>query len=231
MYGDSREVRIHMDQSMIRELVDGFIHEVKNPLAGIRVALKAMGKKITPEDRHGRVIEDIYDQVRNINKALSDLMDFSRISPPNPSPTNIRKLLEQSLDRIQPECQRRKIAVEKHLSTNLPELTIDPRQIKQVFMHIFLDMVNVMPEGGKLIVRSSRDSMRHILMEFEDTGISIPETHLERLFKPFLSTMGRGSGVGLSIAKRVLDLNGGSIQVKRRGEEGLIFRIVFPIPL
>jgi signal transduction histidine kinase len=98
-------------------------------------------------------------------------------------------------------------------------------------MHIFLDMVNVMPEGGKLIVRSSRDSMRHILMEFEDTGISIPETHLERLFKPFLSTMGRGSGVGLSIAKRVLDLNGGSIQVKRRGEEGLIFRIVFPIPL
>ncbi len=218
-----------MNHSIIKELVDGFLHEVKNPLAGIRVGLKALGKKIAPEDPHGKIIEDIYDQVRNINKALSDLMDFSGILPPNPSPADIHKLLERSLDRIQSECQRRKITVEKHLSTNLPEVTIDPRQIEQAFLHLFLDMMNAMPEGGQLVVRSSRDSVSHILLEFEDMGISIPEIHLERLFKPFLSTMGRGSGVGLSIAKRVLDLNGASIQVKRRGEEGLIFRVIFPV--
>ncbi len=218
-----------MDQYMIKELVDGFLHEIKNPLAGIRVALKALGKKIAPEDPNGKVIEEIYDQVRNINKALSDLMDFSRISPPNPSPADIHELLEQSLNRIQSECQRRKITVEKHLSTNLPELNIDPRQIEQAFLYLFLDMGKAMPQGGKLTVRSSRDSGGHILLEFEDTGISIPEIDLERLFKPFLSTMGRGSGTGLSMAKRILDQNGGSIQAKKRGEEGLTFRIFFPV--
>jgi nitrogen-specific signal transduction histidine kinase len=79
MYGDSREVRIHMDQSMIRELVDGFIHEVKNPLAGIRVALKAMGKKITPEDRHGRGIEFN----RSVNDVRLRLKSISRQTSPS----------------------------------------------------------------------------------------------------------------------------------------------------
>lgn len=227
--GHSREARPKMNESLIRELVDGFLHEVKTPLAGIRVALKALKKKIASEDPNSKVLEQISNQVGNINKALSDLSDLSRISPPNLSPADIHKLLEQSLDRIQSECQRRKITVEKHLSTNFPELNIDPRQIEQAFLYVFLDIVKVMPEGGKLVIRSSRNSEGHVLLEFEDTGISIPEIHLERLFKPFLSTMGRGSGVGLSIAQRILDLNGGSIQAKRRGEEGLIFRIVFPV--
>lgn len=219
-----------MDQSLIKELVDGFMHEVKNPLTGIRVALKALRKKMAPEDPHGKVIEEIYNQVRNINKALSDLMDFSRISPPKASPADIRTLLEQSLERIQSEHQRRKITVEKHLSTNLPEVNIDGRQVEQAFLYLLLDMVHAMPEGGKLTVRTSRDFEGHVLLEFEDTGVSTPEIHLERLFKPFLSTMGRGSGTGLSMAKRILEQNGGSIQAKRRGEEGLTFRIVFPAP-
>ena len=229
MNGDSREARPHMDQSVIKELVDGFLHEVRNPLASIKVALKVLRKKIVPEDPNRKVIEQVYDQVGNINKALSDLMDFTRISSPEASPTDINKVLEQSLDRIQSECQRCEIEVEKHLSGNLPEVNIDARQIEQAFLLLFLDMLKTMPEGGKLAVRSSWDSQGHILLEFEDTGTSIPEAHMERLFKPFLSTRGRGSGTGLSIAKRNLDLNGGSIQAKRGGEEGLTFRIVFSV--
>lgn len=230
MNGDSREARQNMDQSVIKELVDGFVHEVKNPLTGIRVALKALGKKTTPEEPNSKVIEQISHQIGNINKALSDLMDFSRISSPEVSLTDIKKVLEQSLDRIQSECQRREIKVEKHLSGSLPEVSIDARQIDQAFLLLFLDMVKAMPEGGKLVVRGSWDSEGYILLEFEDTGVPVPEAHLERLFKPFLSTMGRGSGTGLSIARRILDQNGGSIQAKKGGEKGLAFRIVFPVP-
>jgi len=229
MNEDSRDTRPQMDQSLIKELVDGFVHEVKNPLTSIRVVLKALKKKIAPEDPNSKVLEQISNQVGNINKALSDLMDFSRISPPKPSRTDIKKVLEQSLDKIQSECQRREIQVEKNLSGKLPEINIDARQLEQAFIYLFLDMVKAMPEGGKLTVRSSRDSGGHILLEFEDTGISIPEIHLERFFKPFLSTMGRGSGTGLSIAKRILEQNGGSVQAKKRGEEGLTFHIVFPV--
>lgn len=218
-----------MEQSIIKDLVDGFLHEVKNPLAGIRVALKALGKKMAPENPHGRVIEDIYDQVRNINKALSDLMDFSRISPPKTSPVDIHKPLEESLIRIQLECQRRLIKVERHFSGNLPDVNIDVKQIERAFLYLFLDMLNAMSEGGKLMVRTSRDLEGSILLEFEDTGVSIPEIQLERLFKPFLSTMGRGSGTRLSIAKRILDQNGGSIHANTREEEGLIFSIIFPV--
>ena len=229
MNGDSREAGPQMDQSVIKELVDGFIHEVKNPLASMRVALKVLRNKIASEDPNRKVIEQISDQVGSINKALSDLMDFTRISSPEVSFIDIKKILEQSLDRIQSECQRREIKVEKHLSGSLPEVNIDARQIEQAFLYLFLDMLKTMPEGGKLVVRSSWDSQGHILLEFEDTGVSIPEAHLERLFKPFLSTMGRGSGIGLSIARRIVDQNGGSIQAKKRGEGGLAFRIVFPV--
>jgi signal transduction histidine kinase len=230
MNGGSREARQNMDESVIKELMDGFVHEVKNPLTSIKVALKVLRKKIAPEDPDRKVIEQVSDQIGNINKALSDLMDFTRISSPEASLTDIEKVLEQSLDRIQSECQRREIKVEKHLSGSLPEVTIDARQIEQAFLLLFLDMVKAMPEGGKLMVRGSWDSEGHILLKFEDTGVPVPEAHLERLFKPFLSTMGRGSGTGLSIARRILEQNGGSIQAKKGGEKGLAFRIVFPIP-
>ena len=227
---ESRECRPQMDGPVIKELVDGFVHEVKNPLTSIKIALKALGKKLTPGDPNRRVIEEVSAQVGTINKALSDLMDFTRISPPKASLTDIQEVLEQSLNRINSECRRRAIKVEQHLADSLPELNIDAKQIEQAFLYLFLDMVQAMPDGGKLVVPSSWDTEGHILLEFEDTGVSIPEPHLERLFKPFLSTMGRGSGTGLSIARRILDQNGGSIQAKKGGEKGLAFRIVFPIP-
>ncbi len=230
MNGDSRDTRPQLDWCLVKELMDGFVHEVKNPLAGIRVALKALGKQMATEDPNRKVIEQIHERVGSINKALSDLMEFSRISAPKLSMIDVNMALEQSLERVQSKCQRREITIEKHLSGSLPQVNIDPKQTEQAFLCILSDMLEATPDGGKLVVRSSMDTGGHIVVELEDTGTSIQENHLNRLFKPFLSTMGRGSGVGLSIAKTILGQNGGSIQAEKRDEGGLTFRIVFPVP-
>jgi signal transduction histidine kinase len=219
------------DPSMMKELVDGFAHEVKNPLASIRSALKVLAERRAQGDPDRAVIEQIYDRVGRINRALSDLMDFALISPPEVLLTNIDKVLEQALCTISTECQRHKIKIETHLSNNLPEIKIDAKQIELAFLFIFSDMLKAMANGGKLLVRSSLDPEGRILVEIQDTGTSIPEIHMERLLKPFFATRGRGAGIGLATAKRIVDQNEGLIQVKSGGEEGLIFRIIFPLQI
>jgi signal transduction histidine kinase len=211
----------------MKELVEGFAHEVKNPLASIRGALKILMKKSDPEDPNSKVMDQVLEQVGKINRALSDLVNFTKLAAPESSLTDINHALEKSLGGIRSECKRNKIGVEQHLSSNLPKIKIDTRQTETAFLYILVDMVHAMPDGGKLVTRSSMDRSGQALIEFEDTGSAIPEIHMERLFKPFLSTRGRGHGIGLSMAKRVIIQNGGSIEVQNRGEEGMRFRITF----
>ncbi len=217
-------------QSMVKELVDGFVHEVKNPLTSIRVALGALREKTLQGDPNRQLLEQMDEQVGTINRALSDLVDFTRLSPPEAMPTGINNVLDQVLKRISSECERRGINVEKHFTDNLHPIGIDGRQTELAFLHLLLDMLEAMPSGGELVIRSELDPDGQILVEMEDTGFSIQDIHLERLFKPFLSTRGRGSGVGLAMAKRIIELNRGLIKAKNRGEEGMTFTIVFSSP-
>ncbi len=215
---------------MLKELVDGFVHEVKNPLTSIRVALRALKEKTPQGDPNSQLLEQMDEQVGTINRALSDLVDFTRLSPPEAMPIGINNVLDQVLNRIRSECERRGINVEKHLTDNLHPVEIDGRQTELAFLHLLLDMLEAMPNGGDLVIRSGLDPDGQILVEMEDTGFSIQDIHLERLFKPFLSTRGRGSGVGLSMAKRIIELNRGLIRAKNRGKEGMTFSIVFSSP-
>jgi signal transduction histidine kinase len=116
----NKEPRPDTDQSMLRELVDGFAHEVKNPLTSIKVALKVLGEKMAEGDPSRIVIEQIHDEVGTINKALSDFVDFTRMSLPEASLADVNKPIEQALRRIQADCQRQDVRVEKLLSATLP---------------------------------------------------------------------------------------------------------------
>ncbi len=214
---------------MLRELVDGFAHEVKNPLTSIKVALKVLGEKMAHGDPRGAIMEQIHNEVGTINRALSDLVDFTRMSPPEASLVGINEPIEKALRRIQADCKRQDVRVEKLLSPDLPDTRIDARQVELAFLHLFLDMLKVMPHGGHMWVQTSFNPGSNILVELEDSGGPIPQIQMERLFKPFLSTKGRGTGIGLSVAKKVIAQNGGHIEAKNKGEEGMTFHIVFPI--
>ncbi len=226
---DSKEITTDPHQSMVKELVDGFVHEVKNPLTGIKVALKILGERMPEGDPSRQLVEQLNEKVGTINRALSDLMDFARLSPPEALPTNINNLLEQVLNRIRSECERVGISIQKHLTNNLHPIGIDGRQIELAFLHLLLDMLKAMPNGGDLVIRSGLHADGRILVEMGDTGVSIDDIHMERLFKPFLSTSGRGAGIGLSMAKRLIEQNRGLIEAKKLGEEGLTFCILFPM--
>ncbi len=214
---------------MFKELVDGFTHEVRNPLTSIKVALKALGEQMAHGDPRGEIIEQIHGEVGTINRALSDLVDFTRMSAPEASLADVNKPIEKALQRIQEKCNRQGIRVEKFLSSTLPNTRIDTKQVELAFLHLFLDMLKVMPHGGHMWVQTSFSPGGAILVKIEDSGGPIPQIQMERLFKPFLSAKGRGTGIGLSVAEKMIAQNGGHIEAKNKGEEGVTFDIVFPI--
>jgi signal transduction histidine kinase len=122
------------------------------------------------------------------------------------------------------------IDIRKSMEEDLPRTMADPMQLQQVFLNLFLNAGDAMPDGGSLTVRTLYDAPADaIRIEIEDTGTGIDPEILGRIFRPFLTTKSKGTGLGLAICKQMIEQHGGSIGAENVPAGGALFRIVLPV--
>ena len=119
------------------------------------------------------------------------------------------------------------MTVEQHLERNLPAISIDPAQIKQVLVNLVKNAIQAMTKGGQLTLRSHR-AAEGVVLTVADTGGGIPEEKISRIFEPFYTTKKKGSGLGLMIVQRIVRDHGGRIELESRVNHGTTFRIWLP---
>jgi signal transduction histidine kinase len=114
----------------------------------------------------------------------------------------------------------------------VPSLVGDRERLQQLFLNLFLNAADAMPEGGELRVYVAQSDDGEVEIRVADTGNGVPEADLPRLFEPFFTTkeMGEGNGLGLMVAKGIVTDHGGHIEVKSLEGEGTEFRLLFPVP-
>jgi signal transduction histidine kinase len=118
----------------------------------------------------------------------------------------------------------------KELAGNLPQTVGDPQQLQQVFLNLFLNAADAMPEGGAITIKTSYDKAGEtIVIDLQDTGKGIPGALKERIFQPFFTTKRKGTGLGLAVSKRLVEDNGGSIMVMDNPAGGATFRVILPV--
>jgi len=224
---DSEPTYQDWDTRSVSELVGGFVHEVKNPLTSIRLSLGEIERGMTLDESERAILGLVRQELVSINKTITELREFTRIGPPQPTISDLNLIASKVLDRIRPDCDRNSIRLEVRLSSQPLRKYVDVRQIQLGFLQLLTDMIGVMSEGGRLAIHSSLEPGGAISVVLEDSGGILPEEHLERLFKPFLSTRGRGGGIGLAMARKLIAQNGGVITVVNSRTEGLRFEVVF----
>jgi len=220
--------------SSLGQLSAGVAHEIRNPLASINFNIQLLSKRIQPDEKTIRIINNSLAGVERIKGLVKGMLDFSRPAPPQLKRESIHRAVEDAISLMDSQFSKHGIRVVQKLAAEAPDITFDSRQIQQVFVNILLNALQAMPEGGTVTVESSlgdetKELSRYLSVYISDTGAGIPREHFSKIFDPFFTTKPEGTGLGLSIAHKVLEQHGAQIEIRSRVGQGTMFIIRFPI--
>ena len=213
------------------ELAAGIAHELNNPLTGI--VLHASLIEDSPELPPG-LKEDLHTitwEADRCARIVKNLLDFSRKTEPMKALNNINDTIDRALGLVENLATFQNIQIIKEYSENLPDLLIDPGQMEQVFVNMFVNASQAMENGDRLILRTGMDAGgKAVQIRVEDTGQGIREEDLGRVFDPFFSTKGaKGTGLGLSVSYGIIEGHGGIVEVQSELGKGTVFTITIPV--
>jgi len=228
--GISEERMIHQQRlALIGQLATGAAHEINNPLAVISVKAQMLEKKLSKEDSE-KFIKVILGQTDRIAKITTDLMNFARPTKPKQESVQLRDILDQVESVISARVSLRDIQFKDKVSKDLPAIYVDSKQIEQVLINLVINARHAVQEGGKIEIEAEK-TKNYIVVSVSDNGTGIKKENLPRIFDPFFTTKteGKGTGLGLPISQRIIEINGGKITVESKEEKGTTFRVWLPI--
>jgi two-component system NtrC family sensor kinase len=215
----------------IGTLTSGIAHELNNPINNIVLTAEALKEDFgqVDEAEAQSFIHDIIVQAERASDIVKGLLDFSRSERPELEPISIMAVIDDTLKLVRNQLMLSGIQVEKEISPEVPSISGDRKSLQQVFLNLFINAIQAMPDGGQLTIRVWGDNGQ-VHVDVQDTGQGIDPTHLPHIFDPFYTTkeVGRGTGLGLSVTYGIIEKHGGHIEAHSKKGEGALFSMVLP---
>src|SRR5246127_131922 len=210
------------------ELATGLAHEIRNPLAGIAGVIEIIGRDLPTSSPARMVVKDVRQEIARINHIVTDLLQTARPHPPKVRKSDLNTTVEHAvmLGRQQALTKSNEISLRKDPS--LPEVEHDSDQIHQLLLNLLLNPLQAIDANGKITV-SVKPLGANAVVEVADNGRGIPPDHLPNIFRPFYTTKGDGTGLGLSLARRIVEDHQGRIDVTSAVGKGTTFAVILPL--
>jgi len=215
----------------VGNLTAGIAHELNNPLNNISLTTEALLDEYDEYDKTTKLkmLRDIYSQVERASKTVANLLDFTHRDKEAFEQVGIKNVLERTIKLIGNEIKLSNVHLDMHLDDNLPPIMGNQDNLQQVFLNLFLNALQAMPDGGTLTARAYPEN-ESIKVIVRDTGIGIPKEHINSIFDPFFTTkeIGKGTGLGLSVSYGIIKKHQGTISVESEAGKGASFTIELP---
>ncbi len=210
------------------QLLSSIAHEIKNPLAGIIGALKVLESEARNDDPNKPILGKILAQMERLSQTVVRSLEFARPLKPAMADVDVVDLVERTIFFVERQGAEQGVTLRKRYAAGLPRAHVDPDLMKQVFLNILLNGIQAMPGGGTLDieVRAPSDSVIEVVIS--DQGVGIARDNLERIFSPFFSTKERGTGLGLYVARQIVETQRGQITVTSHLGQGTVFTVRMP---
>ena len=228
-------------------LMTGVAHEVKNPLNAMTIHLELLKQKLAavPElvtvsaggpdqgprgtnlSKHVNVISS---EIRRLDEVVNGFLKFARPDELKLQPVQLATLISDVVTTAMPEAESRNVTIRTECPTSVPAINADPGMLSQALLNLAINACQAMPTGGTLRISCRTDDRRRVVVDFEDTGVGIPPENLSRIFDLYFTTKKEGSGIGLSMVYRIVQLHDGEVEVQSTPGHGTRFRLMFPQP-
>ncbi len=234
---ESREEieRLHRTQmsraehfATLGEMATGLAHEIRNPLAGIAGVIEIIGRDLPTTSPAREVVKDVRQEIARINHIVTDLLQTARPHPPKVGKSDLNITIEHAVMLARQQALARGVEISLQKEPTLPEVEHDSDQIHQVMLNLLLNALQAIDRKGKVDVKLSQKNSSAVV-EVSDNGRGIPPENLPNIFRPFYTTKGDGTGLGLSLARRIVEDHQGRINVSSTVGKGTTFAVVLPL--
>ena len=210
------------------KITSGVAHEVKNPLNAMVLQLELLKSKLENEgERVKPQIETLSAEIRRLDRVVKTFLDFTRPVELRRSQADLERIIREVFTLAEPQAKQSNVKLTLVQNGAIPALNLDQDLIKQALLNMVLNGCQAMPTGGELRV-TPRAFDRHVELEIADQGAGIPAEVRPRLFSLFFTTKPNGTGVGLAMAYRIVQLHNGSIDYTSEMNKGTSFRVSLP---
>ena len=215
------------------ELASSIAHELNNPLATVSLRVESLIAQSTGDDPRLRELGIIGQEVERMGNLVTNLLQFSRRSQPQISTVNVCDEIEKTLELVHYHLRKHNIAVAREFKPEGPLIHADRQQLRQLFLNLFTNASDAMPDGGTLTIRvTTLPEEKQVCIEIADTGVGIPPEILPKVLEPFYTTKpeGKGTGLGLAICRRIAQAHNGTLNITSEGVPGNGTRVCITLP-
>lgn len=212
----------------VGQLLAALAHDLRNPLGVIRSSAQLVVEDQQAETVRREVAQYIIDEVDRLTHRINDFLRYARQKPPEPKRLRPEALPQLALWQWQAQGGHERVRVETRFAEGLPDIAVDPDQVKEALANLLANAREALPDGGTLAISTRADGDGMVAIEVADTGCGIPAAHLARIYEPFFTTKEYGTGLGLTNVKRLVQDNGGTIEVTSEEGRGSRFILRFP---
>jgi signal transduction histidine kinase len=247
-------IRYSRKLAALGRLSAGVAHEVKNPLNAMMIHLELLRQQFSPRMASARVraaahggvvaaataeappiepaealkhVEIIGGEIRRLDEVVQGFLKFTRPEDLKLQPVQLRALFDEVIPIVRPEADRANVLLNVDCA-NAPDVNGDLAMLRQAFLNLALNACQAMPHGGTLGIRCQGARDHRVKIEFSDTGVGIDPQHLQRIFDLYFTTKEKGSGIGLSMVYRTVQMHDGEIEVQSTPGAGTTFRVLLP---
>ena len=237
-------IRYSRKLAALGRLSAGVAHEVKNPLNAMMIHLELLRQQFAPARAaaaagRGVAVDDppppqalehveiIANEIRRLDQVVQGFLKFTRPEDLKLQPIRLAALLDEVIPIVKPEAERAKVDLVVECN-DAPDVNGDPTMLRQAFLNLALNACQAMPNGGTLRIRCETAADRRVRIEFIDTGVGIRPEHLQRIFDLYFTTKEKGSGIGLSMVYRTVQMHDGDIEVQSTPGKGTTFSVLLP---
>jgi PAS domain S-box-containing protein len=211
----------------VGELAAQVAHEIKNPLAGISAAIQLLAATYPERDPRASVFGEILDHIRRLDDTVKTLLEFTRPYTPNLQRLDLDMILDSTLSMLEASEVFSDITVERNFARDARTVLADSQLMIQVLMNLLINAAQAVIDDRRLLVASHRAG-DEIVIEVTDHGPGIPPEVLKQVLKPFFTTKSKGTGLGLPIARKLVEAHAGTLEVESETGAGTTVRIRLP---
>ncbi len=213
--------------SAVAQLSASLAHEIRNPLAGISGAAGILRRGNASAENMQACLEIIDKESQRLNKLLTNFLEFARPRAPRLQKTDLMSVIESVVRLAEHSHETRAVVFEKSMDSNLPEITCDSEQIKQVVLNLLINAAQATRNGVVQLRVWAQDGQAFIAVQ--DEGAGIPHDQQDRVFEPFFTTKENGTGLGLAIASKIVEQHGGQLTADNVPGRGLTMLVQLPV--
>jgi len=228
---ESQERLIKVEKlASLGEMISKIADEIKNPLTTIGGFTKNLLKNFPHNDDNRKYIEIINKEVSKLEGILANILSYTKLYEPKKSLVKIEDVIDSTILTMIDDIEKGNVSLNIDIKNKDLELNIDSDQVSQVFSNLIKNAIHSMPEGGDLKIVCKKKG-RFCIINFEDTGCGIEKENINKILTPFYGETGKGLGLGLSVAQKIIESHKGKIKITSIPGKGSIFEISLPLLL